>query len=662
MQDLGLSFGISLAFKGFKEFAKNTEALKKFSANLDQSTKSVKALNKSIDALEKSKAKISALKEEFGSMSGELVGKAAASLAVVAPVKISANVEDDLNRINQYLNMDNQTLNTLRENFLSLSSSLGAPVNEIMKLGAEASKLGIKSQEQILAFSKLGINYQKVFELSNEEAAGFMSKLSNIYKLNVDQMQSLGDKIVNVAKVSNVSAASVARVMNEVGGDAKLIGMNAEATAALSAAFASATKDEGEAVGTFKVLTGVLSTLNNASDDVKKQFLSLGLSTEQLSAYFKQDGAEAVKILLNQIKTLPKDEMTDFLNSVFGTGAAGMMQNLVDNTDKYEQALKSLNKTQSGSLNQEFHKFNSSTNANIDKLTTSISNLTASLGAALAPAINIITKALSSVINAIRWLVDTFPNLSAAIGTAIVVITALSVAVTAYRTGLILTQLVMANFAFSITKITAAFNILKIAFLSNPIGLVLMVIAAIAALVILNWDKVKNFFIAFLEKISSAFSSFGDFFKGIWQGIGGFFSSLWGGLFGWFASKFEWLSSAFSKIKEVAKSIGAFFGFSEDKNQEENKKQEKITHANSSTPITPKSNITNIIEDKPAMISKKGEFSTRNEINVNINGTFNISSKDGVFDLKNFAKEIENSVLSALNKNADKKAQTTIWG
>lgn len=62
------------------------------------------------------------------------------------------------------------------------------------------------------------------------------------------------------------------------------------------------------------------------------------------------------------------------------------------------------------------------------------------------------------------------------------------------------------------------------------------------------------------------------------------------------------------------------------------------------------------------MISKKGELSTRNEINVNINGTFNISSKDGVFDLKNFAKEIENSVLSALNKNADKKAQTTIWG
>ncbi|MET1863570.1 hypothetical protein ABXK73_02325 [Campylobacter jejuni] len=54
--------------------------------------------------------------------------------------------------------------------------------------------------------------------------------------------------------------------MNEVGGDAN-IGMSAEIAAALGAAFASATKDEGEAIGTFKAMTSVMSNLNNASDD-----------------------------------------------------------------------------------------------------------------------------------------------------------------------------------------------------------------------------------------------------------------------------------------------------------------------------------------------------------------------------------------------------------
>ncbi|MET1863603.1 phage tail tape measure protein [Campylobacter jejuni] len=85
-----------------------------------------------------------------------------------------------------------------------------------------------------------------------------MSKLSNIYKLNTKDMQNLGDKIIGVAKVNNVSASSVAKIMNEVGGDAKLIGMSAEGAAALSVAlFKIKTKDEGEAIGTFKAMTSV---------------------------------------------------------------------------------------------------------------------------------------------------------------------------------------------------------------------------------------------------------------------------------------------------------------------------------------------------------------------------------------------------------------------
>ncbi|MBX1417736.1 phage tail tape measure protein, partial [Campylobacter jejuni] len=133
---------------------------------------------------------------------------------------------------------------------------------------------GIKSESELLKFSELGAKYSKVFKLNNEESINFMSKLSNIYKLNTKDMQNLGDKIIGVAKASNVSASSVAKIMNEVGGDAKLIGMSAEGAAALSAALASATKDEGEAIGTFKAMTSVMSNLNNASDDMKTKFLS----------------------------------------------------------------------------------------------------------------------------------------------------------------------------------------------------------------------------------------------------------------------------------------------------------------------------------------------------------------------------------------------------
>lgn len=653
MQDLGLSFGISLAFKGFKEFAKNTEALKKFSANLDQSNKSVKALNKSIDALEKSKAKIKAIGEEFSALKGELLAKGASALAIGVPVKISANLEDDMNDINTFLNTNNESLNLLRKNFLKLSSNIGMNVNELTKLGEAGARLGIKSESELLKFSELGAKYSKVFKLNNEESINFMSKLSNIYKLNTKDMQNLGDKIIGVAKASNVSATSVAKIMNEVGGDAKLIGMSVEGAAALSAAFASATKNEGEAIGTFKAMTGVMSNLNNASDDMKTKFLSLGLSTEQLNAYFKQDASGAVKVFLNQIKTLPKDEMVSFLNSVFGTGA-GMMQNLVDNTDKYEEALKSLKNTKMGALNNEFKKLEDSTNTSFAKLSASMANLSASIGEALAPALSFVMDSISSLINFVRELMDAFPNLSKIIGALVVSLTMASIALSALKVGFLVAKIAGAQFAFTLNAIRIAFNILKIAFLSNPIGLVLMSIAAIATLVIMNWNKVKTFFIGFIDKMGSVFSE-----------LGGFFSSLWGGLFNWFASKFEWLSNAFSKIKDIAKSVASFLGFSDDEKKVDGEKHQDLQNDNSRTRQgivrsgTPKHEAR---QAEIAALSKRSDISTKNEINVNINGTFNISSNNGVFDLKAFAKEVEKSVLSALNKNADKKAQTTIWG
>ncbi|TKX32376.1 phage tail tape measure protein, partial [Campylobacter taeniopygiae] len=189
-----------------------------------------------------------------------------------------------------------------------------------------------------------------------------------------------------------------------------------------------------------------------------------------------------------------KDEMTDFLNSVFGTGAAGMMQNLVDNTDKYENALKSLKNTKIGALNDEFKKISSSTNSSFTQLSTSMSNLSASIGEALAPALVKIMDSISSLINFVREMIDAFPNLSKVIGTLVVALTTASVTLSALKVGFLVAKLAGIQFAFTINTIRIAFNILKVAFLTNPIGLALMAIAAIAALVIMNWDKVKAFF------------------------------------------------------------------------------------------------------------------------------------------------------------------------
>lgn len=711
MQDFGFSFGISLGFKGLSEILKATNNVEKLSKAFNLNDKYTNKLTKSLDNLKLKTEKLNITKKNLSSLKGELLGSIGKGLALSVPVKISADIEDSMNSINSFLNIGKAELNEYKNSLLDISSSFGAPMKEVTNLAEMGAKLGIKSKLGLKEFSELGLKYQKVYKLSNEETSNFLSKLSNIYNLNTTQMNELGSSMLEVSRIANVSASSVAKIMNEVGGDAKMLGLDAKSTSALSAILASATKDEGEAVGVFKSLGSVLGDLDNASEVTQKSFKSLGMDTAQLSAYFKQDAAGAINVLLNQIKTLPEDEMKEFLKNVFGDSNAGFIKNLVDNTNKYEDALKSLKNVNLNSLDNEFKRLNSSTNSSFAKLSASLNKLTAVVGDALAPAVVFLCDSFTGVINIISNLITEFPTLSTFVGSFVAIITSASIALTAYKTSIAVASLVSKQFGFNLKILTTIMNVLKWACLSNPITAIFLAVATIATLVIMNWDKVKAFFSSFLSWLSSAWDSFCGFFSGIWDklkmvvsayinfwknifngafsfvsnainsvssafssvfdycanllssfggfwqnawsGIGEFFTNMFGGVFDWFASKFEWLINAFKKIK----SIGRYIGLGGD-----DKDDDKKTPPPPPPPVT--LNKTNVKQGDKAVMPKPSNISQTLDttINVSVNGNFNISSNNGTFDLGAFAKEIEKQVVKAIDKRNDKAKQTSLIG
>lgn len=67
--------------------------------------------------------------------------------------------------------------------------------------------------------------------------------------------------------------------------------------------------------------------------------------------------------------------------------------------------------------------------------------------------------------------------------------------------------------------VIVVFNLLKIAMLTNPFTLLAVAVAAIAALIILNWDKIWAFLKKTWEAIQKALGGLADFFAKTWQGI-----------------------------------------------------------------------------------------------------------------------------------------------
>ena len=89
------------------------------------------------------------------------------------------------------------------------------------------------------------------------------------------------------------------------------------------------------------------------------------------------------------------------------------------------------------------------------------------------------------------------------------------------------------------------------AFLTSPITLVILAIAALIAIIVLlvkNWDKVKAFALKCWEAIKGVWGQVVDFFKGIWDGIVSVFSTVGAWFTGVFTAAWEGIVSVFSQI------------------------------------------------------------------------------------------------------------------
>lgn len=258
-----------------------------------------------------------------------------------------------------------------------------------------------------------------------------------------------------------------------------------------------------------------------------------------------------------------------------------------------------------------------------------------------------------------------------------------TVTTTIYTTSLKTLSFVLGGLNKVFKAVANGIRVLSVAMMSNPIGLILGGIAIVAGLIIANWDKVKSWFKSFIEwlkpvwepiynvikavfdKCALVFTSFKDiimsvasplaeFLNSIWQGVGDFFYSIFGSLFDWFASKLSWVGDMISSISGFIKDALDFIGLGYDEevkiSQSEQNKEKVFT--------------TNTYKDELAetkSINHAPSFNNGN-INISVNGTFNIATKDGNFNMQEFANTIQKSVFDALRKQEQNKINTTIYG
>lgn len=463
------------------------------------------------------------------------------------------------------------------------------------------------------------------------------------------------------------------------------------------------------------------------------------------------------------------------------SGMIGSMTTLVNGFDRYQELLKMANSEEKkGSMDKELINKCDTTSAALKILGNNISAIAIKFSDALLPAIKFIANALSSLISVMDYLFNNFPLLSSVLAIATTTFLLAKPAVLAYRLSLnyvsisallfkdalIISRLKLLSFknalsasnlallkhnlslkltnltmraktltlgiytsalkalGFVLGALNKAFKFvalgiraLSVAIMTNPIGLIIDGIAIAAGLIIMNWEKVKGWFMSFINWLKplwqpianyikavfmswiNVFKFFGnifisvsshivsffkavfapikDFFVNVFYPIGEFLYNLFGGFFDYIAEKLTWVSKAIGGVKDAIGGALDFIGLGEDEEKEvkvakeeagvENKEGLKVSQSyvedlkqRTSTKVPQTSQSSQAFSQPLPMQSTP--YTPNQSVSVHVNGNFNISSKEGVFDLGDFAKEVQKVVLDALKKQSQIKANTTIYG
>lgn len=552
-------------------------------------------------------------KQKLANLKTEIVASVASVAAIAAPIKSAIDFESSMADVKKVV--DFKTPDELKEfsnQILNMSRDIPLSVNEIASITASGGQLGI-AKENLMDFTQTAAKMGVAFDMSAKEAGDNMATLMNIFNMSVDGVRGLGDTINHL---SNNSASTANKIVNAVGriaGNAKDMGLSADATAGLASSFIALGKQPEVAATAINSMLTVLNNADKAGGDLEKAFKSIGLSGKELKAQILKNPQKALTDFLHTLSKVPKEKKTGVLTTIFGKNFGddiSLLTGAIENFDK-AMVLSGDNK-RFGSMEAEFQSRSDTTENKIQLMKNALNELSVSFGRVFLPYIKRGVEKITEFIQKITEFVRSNEDLVKKIGFSVAAFFGFNVAMTTlkassailtlslggYRqilmmlpfdclklnaslsqcnilmkTKAMLSGLVNNNlksfrlassaasgaslgFVGGLKKIVLGFRALSLAFLSNPIGLVLAAIATAGALIYKYWDHVKAFLLGTFEALSQNCGWLTDALSGVWNNaIKPIFSGI--------ASLFELLfnqSNATSEELGAATNAGREFG------------------------------------------------------------------------------------------------------
>ncbi|WP_353278355.1 phage tail tape measure protein [Wolbachia endosymbiont (group B) of Longitarsus flavicornis] len=554
-----------------------------------------------------------ASKAHFKSQIIETIGL---GLTLAAPVKVAIDFESAMADVTKVVDFKKGTDEATKfaKKLKEMSRTIPLSAAELAQIAASGGQLGIK-KEDLFMFTETVAKMSTAFDMSAEQAGDSIAKLSNVYGIDVSKMEYVGNVINHLSDNTAAKAKDMVEALAIVGGTAKQFGLDIKETSSLVNAFVSLGKQPAKAATAINALLSKLQTAEEQGGDFKAALEQMGITAEEIVQRISENGEEALLYFFQTLKKMDNQERSTILMKLFGQEYQDDIALLAGSFNKYEDAIKLLANTEKykSSLQEEFKNRADTTANKLRLLRNAIAEVGMKLGSVMLPTLKSIAEFLQEKTRYIAEFAEKYPTLTTAIMGTVAALISLKIVAVGLGYGFTLLGSTIfslkANllgvFSFlSATVFPAVVTGLRAITLANPIGLLVAGLVTGAALVIANWQKVKDFF-----------------------------SSLWKSLIEPIGKAFSWIGeSVFGKVLEN----------SPLKEFEKRKTEIKAVH----TPI--KSNILN--SGNPVLgNSIIKEFSKRNKNSFRVKSLIEETESDKIFARSKFENKEQNKTQNITN-------------
>jgi len=256
---------------------------------------------------------------------GVAAGVAAFATAVGTATAKAASFENKLNEVRKTAGLNEQQFQALTKQLLEVQAELGTSQEDLAAIAAEAGRLGIEGSENIAEFTRTVSLISEATDVSAEQAAQGLAKITNAFGLPIEKAEALGSALNELSNQTVASTGDLIDALTRVGAAGSQLGLTADEVAGFSATLIDAGISARRA-GTG--LRTIFTRLLNESDKVAEQ---MGMTEDALVQAFEENGVEAVKRYLRALDEMEKKQRATAIEDVFGVEQSQKVQALVQN-------------------------------------------------------------------------------------------------------------------------------------------------------------------------------------------------------------------------------------------------------------------------------------------------------------------------------------------